>query len=368
MTFRYNRTIYLSITYNMSVAKKEAHNILANTILGFVAPGSRLLCVTESYEVADLSTGKIVSTPGLHKGTAVDAYAKEVASHTHAVFGRDIASGISMTVAKRNAKPSQNIGLAITTMRTGGDKGWSIVETLAQSDAVRLMHKWYIEHGLMDLYMRKKCTAINGFREWVCGDLIEFFSPNNKLQWYGHVMDIDYEMETKGCEFSECLCDTKVPAENHRHVIPNQFYDRFGLFDYKTRMVLWVKGKPETSREADIILHKARLDQDKVETAKLMAPIQKKARRVRDAEQAGRELDRKAIHDLLIESGYTEEEVQRKTDIETMMTAFREKQRRDLATGGGGKRRCGITWAGPVKYIDPFRGQGEADRLAAMRT
>jgi hypothetical protein len=341
-----------------------AHNILENTIIGFVSPGG-LNYITASYDIAKLSTGEIVSTDGRAKGMAVDAYAAEVASHTHAVYGRDIAAGIGMTVADRHAKPSQNIGIAITTMRTDGAKGWSIVETLAQSDAVRLMHKWYIEHGLMDLYMRNKYTAISGFQEWVCGKLIEFFTPNNKFQWYGHVMDIDYEMEAKGCEFTECLCDTKVPSENRRHVIPNQLYDRFGLIGHATRMALWAEGKPETEEEANMILHKARITEDKMAMDKLMAPILKKAERVRAASRAGRELDRKAVRDLLAEAAAIEDKEdlvqQRKTDIETMTAAFQEKPRRD-------KRGGGITWAGPVKYIDPFRGQGEADRLAAMHT
>ena len=85
--------------------------------------------MTYNYEVADLATGEIVSTGGplVDKSTTVDAYAAEVVSHTHAVYGRDIAPGISMTVAKRNATPKQKIGISITTMRTGGSNGsWSV--------------------------------------------------------------------------------------------------------------------------------------------------------------------------------------------------------------------------------------------------
>lgn len=249
-----------------------AHSIVENTIIGFVAPDG-LKYVTYNYDVADLTTGEIVSSGVCGKGTAVDAYANKVADHTHAVYGRDIAAGIDMTLAKRNAKPSQNIGIAITTMRIDGSNRWSIVDNLAQSHAVRLMHKWYIEHGLMDLYIRNKYTAIGGFQEWVCGELIDFFTPNNKQQWYSNVMDIDYEMEDKGCEFTECLCDTKVPLENRRHIIPYQLYDTFGLFDNTTRMTLWAKGKPETEEEANMILHKARVTQNKMEMAKLMKPL-----------------------------------------------------------------------------------------------
>ena len=341
-----------------------AHNILPNTIIGFVSPWG-LKYVTENYDVADLTSGEIVSTGCCGKGTAVDAYAAKVADHTHAVYGRDIAAGISMTVAKRNAKPTQNIGIAITTMRTGGGDGWSIVETLAQSDAVRLMHKWYIEHGLMDLYARNKYTAISGFQEWVCGKLIEFFSANNKFQWYGHVMDIDYEMEVKGCEFTECLCDSKVPSENRRHVVPSQFYDRFGLLNYATRMALWAEGKPETSQEADLILHKARVTEDKMAMDKLMAPILRKARRVRAARLAGQELDRKAVQELLAEGNAIQDKddlvQQRREDTKTLVAAFTKKHAGVLewpATGGGG----GLTFDGPVKYIDTFRGQQIAER------
>jgi hypothetical protein len=347
-----------------------AHNILANTILGFAGPGG-LKYVTDGYDVADLTTGTIVSNGGCAKGMAQDAYATEVAGREHAVFARDIAAGIGMTVAKRNARPSQNIGIAITTMRVGGPgNSWSIVDTLAQSDAVRLMHKWYIEHGLMDLYMRNKYTAISGFQEWVCGKLIEFFTPNNKFQWYGHVMGIDYEMEAEGCEFTECLCETKVPSENHRHVIPNQLYDRFGLIGHASRMALWLKGKPETAQEADMILHKARLEEAAEEEYKLMAPILRKAAVEAAARRAGRELDRKAVQDLLAEGNAIQEKEdivqQRKEDTKTLVAAFTKKHSDmkdwpDAATGGGG----GLTFDGPVKYIDTFRGAEEGARLVA---
>ena len=348
-----------------------AHTITATTILGFAGPGG-LKYVTKNYEVANLATGEIVSTggPREEESSTVDAYTTEVASHTHAVYGRDIAAGIGMTVAKRTAKPSQNIGIAITMMRVGGPgNSWSIVDTLAQSDAVRLMHKWYIEHGLMDLYMRNKYTAISGFQEWVCGKLIEFFTPNNKFQWYGHVMDIDYEMEEKGCEFTECLCDTKVPSENRRHVVPNQLYDRFGLIGHATRMALWANGKPETEEEANMILHRARQMDNSVKTAMLMEPIEREARRARAARRAGRELDRKAVQELLDEGNAIQEKQdkveQRKEDTATLVAAFTEKHSHDKNTGGGGKCRRGITWAGPVKYVDPFRRAEEGARLAA---
>lgn len=350
-----------------------AHNILGNTIIGFVAPDG-LKYVTTNYDVADLTTGKIVSNGGSAKGMVVDAYATEVADHTHAVYGRDIAAGIGMTVAKRTAKPSQNIGIAITTMRTGGSNGWSIVETLAQQDAVRLMHKWYIEHGLMDLYMRNKYTAISGFQEWVCGKLIEFFTPNNRFQWYGHVMDIDYEMEAKGCEFTECMCDTKVPSENRRHVIPNQLYDRFGLIGHASRMALWMEGKPETAHDADMILHKARLEQAAAEEYKLMAPILRKERRERAARWATQELDKKAAQELLAEGNAIQEKEalvqQRKADMKILTSALIEKKRCAEANGGGARRGRGggLRFDGPVKYIDPFRGKGHDERLKAMET
>lgn len=96
----------------------------------------------------------------------------------------------------------------------------------------------------MDHYGSKGLTPINGCREWVCGDIIKQFTASNKLQWHGHVMTIDYEMEVKSCDFTECLCDTRVPTMNRRHVIPHQFYDRFGLYNATTRNKLRVEGKP----------------------------------------------------------------------------------------------------------------------------
>jgi hypothetical protein len=362
----------------MSTMQKQAHNILENTIIGFVGPSGRLLRVTYNYEVADLVTGEIVSTggPRVDNSTTVDTYATKVASHTHAVYGHDIAPGISMTFAKRDDKPKQKVGITITTMRVGGPgNSWSVVEPLAQRHAVCLMRGWYIEHGLMDLYMRNKYTAFSGFQEWVSGHLIEFFSPGNKFQWYGHAMDIDYEMETKACGFTECLCDTKVPALNGRHVIPNKYYDRFGLLDAITRMRLWAKGKPQTEAEADMILHKARLREDTDSMDELMRPILRKAARRERARLTGITLDKKAVRELLIEAKALEDDEaksdlirQKAEDIQTMTKAFQEKHKRDLASGDGetgGRRRGGITWAGPVKYVDPFRGAEEGARLSA---
>lgn len=344
-------------------------SILPNTIIGYVTSAGRLQFVTRDGDVADLSTGEILSTKssGLGDNATVDAYTKEVEADTHAVYGGDIASGIGMTVAKRTAKPRQNIGIAITTMRTGGRGGWSIVTTLEGVSARRLMHKWFTEHGLMDMYMRRKYTAISGFQEWVCGALIEFFSPDNKFQWYGHAMDIDYEMEATGCDFTECLCETKVPSENRRHVIPNQLYDRFGLIGHASRMALWMEGKPKTEQEADMILHKARVANDKMAMDKLMAPILRKARRVRAARRAGQELDKKAVQELLAEgNAILDKEYivqQKKEDTKTLVAAFAKKHSGmkdwpDVATGGGG----GLAFDGPVKYIDPFRGQQIAER------
>ena len=184
-------------------------------------------------------------------------------------------------------------------MRVGGPgNSWSIVETLAQRHAVRLMWGWYIEHGLMDLYMRNKYTAFGGFQEWVSGHLIEFFLPGDKFQWYRHAMDIDYEMESKSRGFTDCLCDTKVPSRNRRHVIPNQYYARFGLLDSTTRKRLWAKGKPQTEAEADMILHKARLCEDINARDTHMRPILREAPRRERARLKGIKLDKKAARDL----------------------------------------------------------------------
>ena len=343
-----------------------AHNILENTIIGFVAD-DELFYVTKDYEVANLTTGEIVSTGGplVDKSTTVDAYASEVASHTHAVYGRDIAPGISMTVAKRNAKPNQNICIAVTTMRTGGPgNGWSIVQTLPQRHAVRLMHKWYIEHGLMDLYMRNKYTAFSGFQEWVCGKLIEFFHADNRLRWYTHAMDIDYEMETKSCGFTECLCDAKVPVCNYRNVIPNEYYDQFGLFDYVTRMKLWAEGKPKTEVEADMILHLKRLQIHDIELSELMVSLEATAQ-----ERLKREASlRSAARAIAVDAGYSpesEDEFQKRSDRQLMLNILCENIIAKKAKPSTNKKGSGIRWDGPVKYIDPYRGAEEGERLAA---
>ena len=56
-------------------------------------------------------------------------------------------------------------------------------------------------------------------------------------------------------------------------------------------------------------------------------------------------------------------------DVDVAIPAVvQEKHKLDLAAGGGetgARRGGGITWAGPVKYIDTFRGAEEGARLAA---
>ena len=355
-----------------------AHNILANTIIGFVLPSGKLLYVTKNYEVADIETGQIVSTGGSREddSSTVDAYANEVASHTHAVYGRDIAAGISMTVAKRNAKLNQNRGIAVSTMRIDSlGNTWSIVDTLSSKNAVRLMHKWFIEHGLMDLYISNRYTAISGFQEWVCGDLIEFFSPENKLQWYRHAMNIDYEMEKKARPFTMCMCDVRVPNINHRNVIPNKYYDQFGLFNYIERMTLWAKGKPQTEAEADMILHAARLKTESKEMSVLMEriAIMQEEREKREAAMRAKafEIAVDACHHAKPGSGldnYTPvsyEEFQKDRQHKSDLKLFCEI----IAKVGVGKlsdtrSQHSLVFDGPTKYVDPFRGAEEEERLA----
>jgi hypothetical protein len=83
-------------------------------------------------------------------------------------------------------------------------------------------------------------------------------SADDKHCWYNNAMNIDFEMEKRGCSFEDCLCDMTVPVENFRHVIPWQYYDDFGLLNKAERDSIWAVGKPESDLEANMLLHKER--------------------------------------------------------------------------------------------------------------
>jgi hypothetical protein len=178
-----------------------------------------------------------------------------------AVYGRDIANGQDATVKTRDQVQNESGCIAITRM-TVWDKDdtsdWYISKPLKSSLAMCLMHKWYMEHGLMALYIKKGRTPINGFIDWVIGANIGFFTKQNRRSWYENAMDIDYEMEDRKCSFQECLCNSHVHHENSRHIIPYQYYDRFGLFTRAQRRDIWNIKNPNTKEEADYLLHVAR--------------------------------------------------------------------------------------------------------------
>jgi hypothetical protein len=255
-----------------------AQTIEDHTVLGFVQ-GDTLYYVTSTYGVRQLDTDRLVATSVMNEG------AVRKCTFGNPVYGRDIASGISMTVRTRDQIQNKNSGIAITHMRTG-PKGWSVCETLCRHNAMRLMSKWFMEHGLMDLYQKQCSMSPNkGFVEWVTGKNIKFFSKSDKLQWYNNAMEIDYEMEFRKCSFGECVCDMLVPSGNERHVIPHKYYDDFGLYNSIERQKLWMAGKPNTEEEANLILHRARAKKDAADLATLMAKIEFDAeqRRIREA-------------------------------------------------------------------------------------
>lgn len=92
-----------------------AHSINPSTIIGFVGDDGHLYYVTMDYTTKNLTAGDIITT--------------DVNSCTigNAVSGCDVAPGFAMTVKTCYQVQNTNVGISITTMRTGGSNGsWSV--------------------------------------------------------------------------------------------------------------------------------------------------------------------------------------------------------------------------------------------------
>tara|TARA_B100000575_G_C23143782_1_gene666944 strand:- start:5074 stop:5955 length:882 start_codon:yes stop_codon:yes gene_type:complete len=267
----------------------SAHTVEQNTVIGFVN-GLDLYYVTSNYDVKHLDTDQLVATNVTNEGEV------QQCTFGNPVYGRDIADGISMTVRTRNNKLNTNTGIAITEVRVGS-YGWSVCEHLPTHQAMLLMSKWFMEHGMMELYQKQCNMAPNkAFLEWVTGKNIKFFPKNGKLQWYSNAMSIDYEMELRKCSFEECLCNKTVPSGNKRHIIPHEYYDDFGLYNSTERNRLWMEGKPNTEEEANLILHMARFKEFSDDLSTLMTKIRLDAEQQRIREAAHRDRVRETYH------------------------------------------------------------------------
>ena len=171
---------------------KTARTIGPNTILGFHNPEShQSYYVTYDREVKGLYSDH-------HVGDDPDTF-----QGGNPVFGRDIAPGIDLTVRCVN----QEIEDGRTDLRHVCDwvpnKGK--VDTLPTKVALQLVHKWFIENELINLFQRE-CPHLSpseAFSRWLQSDLVPF-TPSQKHIWKIHASILKKEMSIYSRDFREC--------------------------------------------------------------------------------------------------------------------------------------------------------------------
>jgi len=242
----------------------NAHAIAEWTLLGYTSPELNYY-VDYNNNVRRLDTGAIVAR---NITNVKDAEKLTIGSP---VYGKDIWMGMDMTVKKVDQSPL-NIGIAITQM-TVRDGCWEFSQHLSREVAIKLVHKWFIEHKWLALYNKQTdLPPMRAFIDWVTGKHFGSLSAEDKHTWYKNAMKIDFEMESRGCSFEDCNGNMNVPVENPRIVIPWQYYDDFGLLNEAERNSIWAVGKPQTEEEANMLLHKARLNKNAVLLNDIMTP------------------------------------------------------------------------------------------------
>ena len=225
----------------------SAHNIGPDTLLGF-KKDDKLFYITYDYDVKELYTGETVAYKILNTSDVL-----KLNEYTP-IYAKNIAPGRDINIRSNNQKLKKNIGISISQITI--DKDWFVTEFLCYTKAVKLMHKWFTEHKLSDIYQKQhNMSPIKGFTEWVTGPMITFFSGSDKHIWYQRAMAIDYEMEKKDCKFTDCYCEEIVPIDDKRKIIPWQLYEVFNLLNQKQMSIIWKHSKPETEEEANLALN-----------------------------------------------------------------------------------------------------------------
>ena len=243
----------------------NAHAISEWTLLGYTSPELNYY-VDYNNNVRRLDTGAIVAR---NITNVKDAEKLTIGSP---VYGKDIWTGIDMTVKKVDQSPPNNIGIAISQM-TARNSCWEFSQHLSREVAIKLVHKWFIEHKWLALYNKQTdLPPMRAFIDWVTGKHFGSLSAEDKHTWYRNAMNIDFEMESRGCSFEDCNGNMNVPVENPRIVIPWQYYDDFGLLNEAERNSIWAVGKPQTEEEANMLLHKARVNKNAVLLNDIMTP------------------------------------------------------------------------------------------------
>ena len=180
---------YCKQSISVQIKSMNAHNIGPNTLLGFIK-NNKLFYMTYDYNVNELYTDETVAYGILNTSdvSKLDKYTP--------IYAKDIAPGRDITIRSNVQKLTDGIGISISQITM--DKDWYVSEFLCYTKAVKLMHKWFTEHKLVDIYEKQhKMSPIKAFTEWVTGPNIKFFSPSDRHIWYKRAMAIDYEMEKK---------------------------------------------------------------------------------------------------------------------------------------------------------------------------
>ena len=234
-----------------TMSQINAHAISNWTLLGYTSTGLDYY-VDYNNNVRRLDTGAIVAE---NITNVKDAEKLTIGSP---VYGKDVWNGSQMTVRREDQSSPNNIGIAISQM-TAKNGCWEFSNNLSKRIAIRLVHKWFIEHKWLAIYNKQtKMAPIRAFIHWLGEEHFGKLSGSDKLSWYDNAMKIDFEMENRGCSFEDCLCDMAVPHKNPRNVIPWQYYDEFGIFNKEQCDAIWAKGKPKSEEEANMLLHRAR--------------------------------------------------------------------------------------------------------------
>ena len=178
------------------MASIQAHNITydddTNTILGFYKDFKNIYYVDSNYRVVHLFTGEVV---------AEDAATYDKASR---VTAKDIMTGSDMTISCSDQTITPHIGITITQFTLNNNESFKSINLLKEV-AVQLMHKWFIEHKMLDLFKQiaPHLTEIEAFEDWIKYN-IPHLNPVSKDRWLLNTKLLKDHMEKKNCSFHEC--------------------------------------------------------------------------------------------------------------------------------------------------------------------
>ena len=162
-----------------------------DTVLGFYDSTieNGLYYVDYNYAVRKYRTGeKVADDASTWKGCS-------------RVCASDLASGVDMHIRNVNQKLREHVGITINTMVVKKE-GWFKSKYLPTVYGVALMHKWFIEHKLLEGFRKIAPDMHDGelYDCWIW-DNIPHLTKENKLQWIKNGKLIREKMVEKDCSF-----------------------------------------------------------------------------------------------------------------------------------------------------------------------